>query len=526
MAGNADMNFLTRKFNGMIILFIIVISIIMVITYVYFKNNRNSFNIGSDRQVAENLQAEGPFKITFMTHTFRDDPMPNNSPVKQLLEQYTNTEIDIIWVSSKNYADRLDMILASGDLPMILYIPSKSASFVNAARNNVFWEIGKYLQNYNNLKQANKDILRNISVDGKIYGIYRSRNLGRYGIIYRKDWLRNVGIDGIKTIDDFYNALRSFTYEDPDQNGIDDTYGMVVPNYDGPFNIMSIWFGAPNGWEEDENGNLIPAHMTEGYMQCLEFWKKMYQEKLINQDFAVYDPVKWDDPYKAGKAGIKVDVCDTAGRWEAAFNDNGIKAEIGIIGAVEGPKGLRTLSTSGYEGMFSISKSAVKTEEELEKVLSFLDKLNDKEMQDLLQFGIKDRHYTLVNGEIKPLENMSYSLATEFRSANQMLMYIPPKGTPRVLTEVRKLAEKVMEENEKILVLNPAEPLVSEVYAQKGLQLDAIIRNARIKYIIGKIDKQALLEEYKLWRQSGGDDYINEINRLYRKMKSNFNLDL
>jgi len=88
-------------------------------------------------------------------------------------------------------------------------------------------------------------------------------------------------------------------------------------------------------------------------------------------------------------------------------------------------------------------------------------------------------------------------------------------------TEVRELQTKVIAENEKIVVGNPAEPLISEVYSQKGPQLDQIIEDARVQFIVGQIDEQGWKDAIEQWRKLGGDDYIKEINDLYKKAKAN-----
>ena len=54
---------------------------------------------------------------------------------------------------------------------------------------------GKYLKDYPNLSKMNKLINKNASIDGKLYGIYRERPLSRQGIVIRKDWLDNLGLD-------------------------------------------------------------------------------------------------------------------------------------------------------------------------------------------------------------------------------------------------------------------------------------------------------------------------------------------
>ena len=83
--------------------------------------------------------------------------------------------------------------------------------------------------------------------------------------------------------------LKAFTTDDPDGNGKDDTYGLVASKFNGPWDNMQIWFGAPNKWGDDGSGNLIPAHETPEYMEALKFFRQIYSEGLVNKDFAVMD---------------------------------------------------------------------------------------------------------------------------------------------------------------------------------------------------------------------------------------------
>jgi putative aldouronate transport system substrate-binding protein len=61
---------------------------------------------------------------------------------------------------------------------------------------------------------------------------------------------------------------------------------------------------------------------------------------------------------------------------------------------------------------------------------------------------------------------------------------------------------------------DPAAPYVSPTYVSKGAQLDTIVADARIQYIAGQIDLDGLEDAIELWRSSGGDDIIAEINEL------------
>jgi putative aldouronate transport system substrate-binding protein len=465
----------------------------------------------------------GTMKVTFMLPGYSAQLPDASSPVLKKLTEATHVEVEPIWVPSTSYDDKFNIALASGDLPSLMVVPSKTSSFINAARSGAFWDLTPYLKDYPNLKQANPIVLNNISIDGKVYGIYRSRPLGRYGISYRKDWLDHLGLQPPKTIDDFYHMLKAFTTKDPDGDGKNDTYGLMMTKDNTTLDIIATWFGAPNQWGEDASGKLIPAHLTGEYMDALKFVRKLYEEHLINPDFAVVDPAKLEDTMANGAAGSIVSVLDSSSRIEEKIWT--IKPELknanlmDVVGSVEGPKGLKNLPTSGYAGMIVVPKSKVKTEADLKNVLAFLDKLNDKDMQVLLYNGIEGRHYTLdKDGYV--IVSKDETVMGELNSLNQMLMFIPEgKNLLPVQTTSRKKVAEVEKDNEKIVVANPAAPLISSVYAQKGAQLDNIINDARIQYIVGKIDENGFKQAVELWRKSGGDDYIKEMNDLYAKIK-------
>ncbi|MCK0473591.1 extracellular solute-binding protein [Halalkalibacter sp. APA_J-10(15)] len=464
--------------------------------------------------------SEERMEVTIMSTAFAPDPVDSDSPALQAIEDYTNMDINLQLVANANYDDRFNVTLASGDLPHIM-MASKSASFINAARDGAFWDITDYLDDYDNLSQANDIVLNNISVDGRIYGVYRARPLGRNAVTINKEWLDNLGLDIPQTIDEFYEVLRAFTYDDPNQSGEDDTYGMVVSEWHGPWDVMQLWFDVPNVWGFDENGELQPDFMFDEYMDALNFFKKVYDEGLVNEDFAVMDSGQWFDPLVNGTAGVVVDVADQANRLQNQITENYTDDEIilDVFGAVEGPNGFRSKPTPGYHGMLAISTTSVQTEDELRRVLQFLNDLNDEEPQNLSYNGIEGVHHEVVDGElvITSQQDGGELFDKEVRDLNQFQMGIPEdRFLVGPQTALQEKADQVMEENLDIVVPNPAEPLVSPTYTERGTQLDNIIEDARIMYIVGQIDEAGLQEEIELWLRSGGTEYIEEINEAYQ----------
>lgn len=477
--------------------------------------------------------AQDPLKLNIMLPIFKTNYPKDDSPVAAEIEKQTNTDIHFEWVPNASYADKFNITLASGNLPKIIYVPDvKAPSFVGAVESGAFWDLTDKLKNYPYLSQASEVILNNSSIGDRTYGVYRGRELGRNGVYYRQDWLEKVGLEQPTTIDEFYNMLKAFKEQDPDGNGKDDTYGLIMvkwtPKWGAGFDQIKLWFGAPNVWGE-KDGQLVPEFEYDEYFEALKFMKKLYDEKLVNQDFAVMDSAKWTDPLVNNQAGVIIDVVDGAARADdkihAALKEAGKEDSrahyIDVFGAVTGTDGqIHTLPTSGFAGMLAIPKSSVKTEEELDRILTFLDKLNDPDLQTLLGYGLEGVHYTKLDDTSLEMSKDTVLLESEVEGLNQMLPYIPEtKGLQPKLTELRSKQTEVQIQNRETIVSNPAEPFISDVYSQKGQQLDNIINDARIKFIVGQIDEQGWRDAIELWNKSGGSDYVKEINELYASSK-------
>jgi putative aldouronate transport system substrate-binding protein len=169
--------------------------------------------------------------------------------------------------------------------------------------------------------------------------------------------------------------------------------------------------------------------------------------------------------------------------------------------------------------MLSIPKSTVKSEDELKRVLKFLDQMNDADMQTLAGSGLEGKHYTKVGDYIVPSKDTAL-LESEVEGLNQMIPYIgDATGLTVKQTPLRLQTTKIQKEAEQYIVANPAEPFISTVYSQKGQQLDNIINDARIKFVVGKSTEAELQAAFETWKKSGGDDLVKEMNELYAASK-------
>ncbi len=475
------------------------------------------------------LETNPTFSI--MTGGSQPQSADNNSPVVLALEEYigsklgnSNFDLDIKFIPTSGYDEKVVATLASGNFPTAMMVGSKTASIIQNARSGSFWDITDKITDaskYPNLAKSNEVVLNNTSIDGKIYGVYRARTLGRSGMSIREDWCEKVGLGLPTTIDEFYEVLKAFKEKDPDGNGKDDTFGMIMTTSPTTLNPMAIWFGAPNTWGEDENGDLKPAFMFDEYLDCLNFLHKCYEENLINQDFATYDGGKWDEQFLSSKAGVIIDVADRARRLAENMKNSTPDAKVGVLGYVkkDADSEPRTLPTTGYYGFYVFPTKSVVDEEHLDVALKVMDIMNDKTALDLMNFGIEGIHYTK-DDEGYAVLSEDKELAKEYSDLNQVSTGIAESDLKkRYSTDVAEAVDRVYKDNENYVVGNPAEPLVSDTYSRKGPQLDEIMSTANTQFILGTINEEGYKAQIERWRTQGGDDYIEEINKAYKAIK-------
>lgn len=469
--------------------------------------------------------------VTFMTLDFNAGSSNTGEYAEQIksqIEEHVGSKLEIEWVLNDVAEEKSTLAMANpATMPMVMTFGGEmSGQVVSAARAGAFVNLNDYIWDsakYPNLSQMNKSVADNLTVDGQLIGIPRTRDIGRYGISYRQDWAEKVGIkEPPKTVDDVYDMLYKFTYEDPDGNGADDTYGMEMTSYTGPFDIVQTWFGCGNKWAEVD-GQLVPVHMQDEYMEALDWLKKCYDEGLMPKDWVSRTTDTWGNGCKTGESGVYIDVMDGGRRiWdyftnEETFTPSVVNAEepaaMYLLGAVNG----KTLATSGYNGYFTLSSSTCDTPEKIEAALTVLDRINDNDCRMLCEYGLEGINWEKdENGDLVDLDTEDTALANNYLGFNQMVPNIPRRDlqpAPKQNERTARQAE-VYKENEPLAVFNPALPFLanSETYADLGSTLDEIITQARTQYICGQIDEEGLKAANEQWLSQGGQKVIDEVN--------------
>jgi putative aldouronate transport system substrate-binding protein len=175
----------------------------------------------------------------------------------------------------------------------------------------------------------------------------------------------------------------------------------------------------------------------------------------------------------------------------------------------------KILSNNGYSGLLMFPKRKIKTEENLKKVLSFVDKLNSKEGYMLLNYGLEGKNYTLKNHKLNFIQGSSnYDLLSyQEISTNWNKESISNVDKSQFTKELKDIQE--VSETDK--AVNIAAPLKVQGHIKNANQLEGKIDELNAKFIFGKINKEEYEAGIKEWLENGGDKYIQKVNDLYKE---------
>lgn len=230
---------------------------------------------------------------------------------------------EILYEVDTSQADtKLSTAIMSGNYPDI--IKAKTNDFVNYAKTGVIADITDALEEYasDELKEylaADGGLaMQNVSVDGRIYGLpvlgssYDSIPL----MFIRQDWLDKLGLKMPETMEELKAVAHAFTYDDPDGNGKNDTYGLAlngvnildsgVGDSNAIFNAFGVYLGNDGlDMVTGEDGRVTwGGTNTEGMKQGLAFLQDLYQDGSLAKDFITMDSDAVFEEAGAGRCGI------------------------------------------------------------------------------------------------------------------------------------------------------------------------------------------------------------------------------
>ncbi|MDI6617299.1 MAG: extracellular solute-binding protein [Clostridiales bacterium] len=325
-----------------------------------------------------------------------------DNPVIKEWEKRTNTILDIEAPPINNYNDRLNIVMASGDLPDIIMLGGTGTTYQQWAKDGLLLKLDDY---FNNGKMPNaKKVLtdeelsftRVANMNNELYSLPRVQTKPWDNIVYRKDWLDKVGLKVPTTPEEFKQVMLAFAKDDPDGNGKNDTFGFSYNIVMGPMDRNLInGFGIRPTSVPDENGNYQLMQAQDGYMKYMDWLHDMYANGSLDSEWYNTKMYEDDDKWAAGLTGAIYDNKVTEHMTATKTNDVrkvAPKAEL-VAGPPLRQEG-KTVSDVYYApqiwGNYGISAST----KNKDQAVAFLDYGYTDECNELLAAGIQGVTYT------------------------------------------------------------------------------------------------------------------------------------
>ncbi|HEY7418737.1 MAG TPA: hypothetical protein VH593_26395 [Ktedonobacteraceae bacterium] len=245
------------------------------------------------------------------------------------------------------------------------------------------------------------------TINGKLYALAESSGLlnKRAGYFIRKDWLDKLGLQMPKTLDDLMNVVKAFTFQDPDGDGKNDTYGfgaLIDPTtyQEGLGNYFAPIYGAfglPGPWDFSTPGKLSLSVRNPAFLQATEFIRQLVSAKVVDPDWTTLTTDDFRARWKQGKYGVFwEDFAAALGQSNyKPFDTNFPNGELVPLPPPVGPQGHSAVADySSAHFVWAVSQSALNAGKG-PAIAKLLEWLNSGDGYYLASFGQKGVNYNL-----------------------------------------------------------------------------------------------------------------------------------
>ncbi|TFE26089.1 ABC transporter substrate-binding protein [Cohnella luojiensis] len=373
--------------KNMSVLFAIAILGTTLLSACSKSNNDTGVNAPTGAQSGtEPVTAAGQLPITEQKTTIRV-MVPANPVVEEFatneftkyLEEKTNIHIEWDVVPSKSSAEKLNLVLSSGeDLPdVIMGFGVSNAQQMIYGSQGIFLPLNELIDKYG---FETKKMFEQMPVvkdtitapDGNIYALPHTNEcfhctLPRRMWVYQP-WLDKLDLQMPATTDEFYEMLKAFKEKDPNGNGKADE----IPLSGSPTGfyasidsfLMNAFTYNPGGDRMYlENGKVVVPFNKPEWREGLAFLNKLYREKLLDPQSLTQDE---NQLKQLGENPDMAIMGVTAGMHMGVFSEfygaSNRWLEYKTVPPLKGPNGLQIAPFEAYHmvggGSYLITKSS------------------------------------------------------------------------------------------------------------------------------------------------------------------------
>lgn len=313
-----------------------------------------------------------------------------------------------------DYATALNTRITGGDVPDLFKVPSRDAMY-QYADNGAILDLTPYKDQLADVIEwtGGEDALTaDIYKDG-LYLIPRRQEKLSTSWYLRKDWLDKVGGEIPTTLDEVLELAKKFTFEDPDGNGKDDTYGYSCNGLRGFQFIMNNYDTSAANQFVIRDGEVTSTLYGEHVKQALEMCKKFVDAGVVDPDIIANNGDAFRDKVIQGKVGIVTAAWGDFLKQTYVDQMKEVDPNVEWI-CFETPAGdagdearLDDFDVSNTAGNWVVSADVAKDDAKLQKVIELLNFIVSEDGTRLFSYGLEGRHYNVEDGVIVKTDLMT-----------------------------------------------------------------------------------------------------------------------
>lgn len=448
-----------------------------------------------------------PYKLKLV---YEGPPQADEKKVEEalnkLLTEKINATIDIIPIDWGAWDDKMNLMIASREPVDVMFTAQWNGYSKNVAKG-AYKEIGELLKQYGQgiLDTLDPAFLEGSKIEGKNYGVSTNKELAAAGgIVYRKDIAEELGLDmsAVKTPEDLDAIYKVVKEKKPDMIPLYSSGGLFTAQFFAEFDFLGDGTIPGVIMKNSDETKVMLAEETDIYKRYLGVARDFFTKGYINKDAATTQ-LSAQDAYKAGKVFSTLESLKP-GKADEMANATGLSGKLGQI-MMTG----KTVSTGETAGaMLAISS----TSEDPARAMMLINLLHtDKEINNLLNFGIEGVHYTL-NGEVmKPTEQSAqYAPGVAWELGNQFLNRVWESEDPQKWEKFKEFNEGAKSSPGLGFVFN-SESVKGEVGA-----IANVIKQYQKAVESGSVDVDNILPEYiKALKAAGADKVVTEKQKQF-----------
>ncbi len=367
----------------------------------------NDTSSGTDKSSRQNTdtseQKKDPDELKFFVYEHINWPITNDTPVLKEIENRINIKINFIPVPGEGFNDKLNITMASGDLPDLMCLDIDEIK--NYGIRGAFIPLNQLVEkDAPSIKELLTPdvIMKLVAEDGNYYGIpILGGTQARNGWLIRKDWLDKLNLKEPDTIDDWEMVLKAFK----DNTGIlvGDKQNDLIPWVVRQGSYFIIEHSIPAFGLHPENWTIIGDELVsnythEKYKECLLWLRRIYEQGLLDQEYIMLSAQMWEERMSSGIAGATTDYISRTDRFNSAAREQNPDFNLVALVPLAGPEGHRgTLAYDSVDSMFTTG--ITKDCKNKDAAIRYLDFLFSDEGAELTTYGVEGITHIVKDGQ-------------------------------------------------------------------------------------------------------------------------------